>query len=159
MTIDVFGCADEAQDVLSLFDSPGLKYSGPFDGFESIPVEEYDAFIYTSAFDGLPNVILEALGAGLPVIAPDVGGISEAVMTGETGFLVPDEGDDQKLVNHYVAAVLSLYKDVRTAERLGSAAKYLIATRHRKSVFARRISEVFRLKTKVNASVDQKHPT
>jgi glycosyltransferase involved in cell wall biosynthesis len=39
--------------------------------------------------DNLPISILEAMRAGLPVIASDVGGISELVIHGETGLLVP----------------------------------------------------------------------
>ncbi|MEJ2069978.1 MAG: glycosyltransferase family 4 protein [Syntrophobacterales bacterium] len=41
--------------------------------------------------DGLPNVILEALAFQVPVVATDVNGINEAVLPGETGWLVPQE--------------------------------------------------------------------
>ena len=154
LIIDVFGSANEDKNALFLFDSPGLRYAGPFDGFESIPTEEYDAFVYTSAFDGLPNVILEALGAGLPVVAADVGGISEAVITGETGVLVPDESDDQRLIRHYVGAVLSLYEDWNTTCSMALSARNRVATQHGKSLFVQRISEVFDLKTQLYAAVE-----
>lgn len=41
--------------------------------------------------DGLPNVILEALAFQVPVVATDVNGVNEAVLPGETGWLVPPE--------------------------------------------------------------------
>jgi glycosyltransferase involved in cell wall biosynthesis len=48
-----------------------------------------DVFVLASKLDNLPISILEAMRAGLPVIASDVGGISELVQHGETGLLVP----------------------------------------------------------------------
>jgi glycosyltransferase involved in cell wall biosynthesis len=42
-----------------------------------------------SGFEGFPLSILEAMRAKLPVIASNVGGVSESVMEGVTGFLVP----------------------------------------------------------------------
>lgn len=46
-------------------------------------------FILITKWEGFPRSILEAMRVGLPVIASDVGGVSEAVIDGETGFLVP----------------------------------------------------------------------
>ena len=39
--------------------------------------------------DGLPNVVLEAMSSGRPVVASDVGAVSSAVVDGRTGVLVP----------------------------------------------------------------------
>lgn len=47
------------------------------------------AFILISRWEGFPRSILEAMRAGLPVIASDVGGCRESVVDGETGFLIP----------------------------------------------------------------------
>lgn len=48
-----------------------------------------DIFLLTSTSEGTPLVILEAMAMEIPVIAPDVGGISEQISDGETGFVVP----------------------------------------------------------------------
>jgi glycosyltransferase involved in cell wall biosynthesis len=53
-------------------------------------------FVLTSNWEGFPITILEAMRAGLPVIASDVGGVGEAVVDGKTGFLIP-RGDIEVL--------------------------------------------------------------
>ena len=49
-----------------------------------------DAVMLTSRHEGLPNVLLEAQCVGLPVVAPDVGGMSDAVWQGVTGWTIPN---------------------------------------------------------------------
>ena len=55
-----------------------------------------DVFVLTSNWEGLPRSIIEAMRAGLPVIASDVGGVNELVEEGVTGYLVP-RGDVETL--------------------------------------------------------------
>ena len=57
-----------------------------------------DLFVLASGFEGFPLSILEAMRANLPVIASDVGGVSESVVEGTTGFLVP-KGDKDALAD------------------------------------------------------------
>jgi len=58
----------------------------------SVPLSAMDLFLLTSAFEGTPNVVLEAQWLGIPVVATDSGGTREAVNEGVTGWIagVPD---------------------------------------------------------------------
>jgi glycosyltransferase involved in cell wall biosynthesis len=48
-----------------------------------------DGFVLSSAWEGLPMVLLEAGASALPIVATDVGGSVETVLPGATGWLVP----------------------------------------------------------------------
>lgn len=70
----------------------GLKDRVSFLGFRrdiSEVLNAADAYVISSACEGMPNVLLEAGATGLPIVATDVGGNREVVRDGETGFLVP----------------------------------------------------------------------
>lgn len=63
-----------------------------FLGFRTEVVEllaAADAVVLSSAWEGSPNAVLEALAAARPVVATDVGGVRELVEHGQSGYLVP----------------------------------------------------------------------
>jgi glycosyltransferase involved in cell wall biosynthesis/dienelactone hydrolase len=75
-------------------------------------------FALSSASEASPNVILEAMATGLPVVATRVGGIPELVADGETGWLVPPR-DPASLS----AALTALLRDEPLRRRLGEAGR------------------------------------
>ncbi|MCQ4384065.1 glycosyltransferase family 4 protein, partial [Clostridioides difficile] len=91
---------------------------------------EYDALVYTSWFDGLPNVILEAMGSGLPVIAPNIGGIGEAVLDGETGMLIEASNDIDEAVDAYRDAIERLYAQPDLLGALSKRASGYVHDKH-----------------------------
>lgn len=52
-------------------------------------LQQADAFVLNSTYEGLPHVVLEAMAAGVPVIATDAGGTGEVVEHNVTGLLIP----------------------------------------------------------------------
>lgn len=63
-----------------------------------------DIYLLISRWEGFPRSILEAMRAGLPVVASDVGGVKEAVHEGRTGNLVPP-GDSNALRNALIPLI------------------------------------------------------
>jgi sugar transferase (PEP-CTERM/EpsH1 system associated) len=53
-----------------------------------------DVFVLSSLWEGMPNAVMEAMAAGLPVVATAVGGVPELVVDGVTGLLVPPRDAD-----------------------------------------------------------------
>ncbi len=76
--------------------SDSIRYAGmvPYDQLEK-SYQYADIFILTSLSEGMPSVILEAMGCGLPVIASNVGGNNEIVHEGENGFLIDGDNTDR----------------------------------------------------------------
>lgn len=76
-----------------------------------------DLFISLSRYDGIPVSIMEAMSFGIPAIATDVGGVSEIVINGKTGFLLDQEVDPQD-VAEVIAHIASLKEDKYNSMRM-----------------------------------------
>jgi glycosyltransferase involved in cell wall biosynthesis len=75
-----------------------------------------DVFVLSSLWEGMPNVLLEAMAAGLPCVATSVEGVAELIIPGETGRLVAP-GDEPALA----AEISALLTDREAATRLAAA--------------------------------------
>jgi len=75
-----------------------------------------DSVLMPSLTEGFPRTAIEAMAAGKPVIATDVGGTSEAIINGNTGILVPP-----KDINAMAKALGELIADINLQARLGKA--------------------------------------
>jgi len=122
---------------------PNLCYRGAFDGFAALDHGAYDAFVYTAAFDGMPNVILEAIAAGLPIIAPDIGGIREIIVDGDSGLLLPALKSDRHMVAAYAAAIVRLAGDSALRAKLATGALRRLMERHSPTAFAAAACAIF----------------
>lgn len=69
------------------------------------------ALILPSLIEGLPGVILEAMAVKVPVVAYDTGGISEVIIHGQTGFLIP-KGDESQFTETLAEKVLAQRADL-----------------------------------------------
>lgn len=81
--------------------------------------------VLTSDVEGTPNVLLEAMASGLPVAATQVGGVSEIVQHGRTGFLADPENWDG-----LVTALVELVKNSELRMEMGRRARAFVEENH-----------------------------
>lgn len=106
-TIDMFGSKDDEFNSLIKNLPDNVSYRGSYDGFDTLDVRRYDMLLYTSLFDGMPNTLLEAASAQLPIVTSGVGGIPEFVESGKNGLVVMDIHN----ADEYVKAILHLFEN------------------------------------------------
>ena len=80
-----------------------------------------DVFVLPSRSEGLPIALLEAMSAGLPVVATKVGGIEEVIVDAKYGLLVPAENPEA-----LAESIITLLNDSEMQKRIGAAAQALI---------------------------------
>lgn len=117
---------------------PNVRFYGKYKDFSNIPTTKYFAFLYTTQYDGLPNVLLEAVAAGLPVIAPNRGGISDFI-TNDTGWLVENNTD----VNAYVKALRFIRDNPNVATQRWACAQQLLTERHTEKKFMKSLYSAY----------------
>lgn len=105
-----------------------LTVHAPYLRFADLPMEEADVWLYTSAWDGVPTMLLEVAMTGVPLIGSDVGGTTEVLRSG-LATAMPKDAE----VKDWVAAIRSLLSDPVTAREN--------AKRLRETLLAERSSE------------------
>ncbi|MFA9564281.1 MAG: glycosyltransferase [Acidimicrobiales bacterium] len=95
-----------------------------------------DVFVLSSAWEGLPLVLLEAMAVGCPIVATDVGDVGGVV--GDTAAVVPPQ-DHEVLAS----AIASLLDDPDEAARLGALARTRVRERHNARVWIDQLRDVY----------------
>jgi glycosyltransferase involved in cell wall biosynthesis len=119
--LELVGDGPLRQETELLAASLGIASRVRFAGYrDDVPARLADAqvFVLATKWEGFPRSILEAMRAGLPVIASEVGGVRESVRDGETGFVVPG-GDVAALRDRLRLLLLSSGERLR----MGSAGR------------------------------------
>lgn len=95
--------------------------------------------VLTSESEGFSNSILEYMAAGKPVVATDVGGAAEAIVEGETGFLVASQ--DHEALAH---RLIRLLEDREKAQRMGDEARQVADSKFSLSARKDKTLELYR---------------
>ena len=121
-----------------------IEFRGEYSDFAEICDECIGAFIYTSDSDGVPITLLEAAAAGIPIIAPNVGGISE-FLTSESGWLIEDFAD----VDAYVEAIKIIFDGGDAVSARTERALNILNEQHSQEAFQSRLDLIFKEVTRI----------
>ena len=99
-----------------------------------------DGYLMSSAWEGLPIVLLEAAASGLPIVATDVGGNAEVVHDGKNGYIVPSK-DSERLADA-VVRLMELPEKQRAA--FARTSRDLVRERFATKAVADRLLEIYR---------------
>lgn len=113
-----------------------LTFTGPVHEIEAF-YGAADLFALPTLYDPFANVCLEAMACGLPVITTRQNGASEIIKAGETGFILDDPGDVDRL-----ADALRALQDPRVRREMGERAGE-VASRHSLQTYTERTLQVY----------------
>ena len=99
----------------------------------------FDLFVQASNSEGLPNVLLEASAAALPMVATAAGGSDEVVHDGQTGLLVPIDDLDA-----LTSAIHRAITDSDLRRVIGAAARELIEREYGMERFVHEYADLYR---------------
>lgn len=137
----IVGDGPEQMDLKQLLSTEAqnsVKFLGEMSDVSSI-LPASDFFVLPSLREGLSNSILEAMLAGKPVIASDVGGSAELVEEGKTGYLY-DLGDENKLVE---LIELMLDSDDSVLEGLGKNGQTKVSAEFSINVMVKKMESLY----------------
>ncbi|PTR13973.1 glycosyltransferase involved in cell wall biosynthesis [Nitrosospira sp. Nsp2] len=129
---------DEKQMESNIRRLPNIIFTGSYEvGGLVEENDQFSLFLYTSLTDGMPNVLLEATLAGLPIVASAVGGVPELI-NDETGYPVADT----ESVNAYVSAIRKALSNPEERHNRWGCALELVRKRHTQESFFQQMVEI-----------------
>jgi glycosyltransferase involved in cell wall biosynthesis len=97
-----------------------------------------DATALLSRREGTPNVVLESMACGVPVIATDIADNALIILDGKTGFVVPPENDEAA-----AAGAKKILRDANVRREMGEAARKHMSEQFSLRVAASRLESIY----------------
>ena len=141
-SLELVGSGPDEAMLRNLVAARGLERSVTFAGEQVDPrpyLSRADLFLLPSRQEGFSNALLEAMASGLPVVATDVGGNSEAVVDGEGGRVVPPEQPDA-----IAQAIAAFARDRTKLSEMGSSNRQRVSDLFSLEASARRLADWYR---------------
>lgn len=106
---------------------------------DSVPVGDFDAFVFTSYFEGMPNIVLEMALRGIPIVSPRVGGLHETFPDDALTYFDPAPGS-KNFVKALAVTLEQLWStDVEVIRARSVKARECVIARHGHVAFARSV--------------------
>jgi glycosyltransferase involved in cell wall biosynthesis len=139
LTFETWGAPllEDAPIMAELAAQPNIAYRGPFAAFDDIDLNSVGAMLYTSGYDGTPNILLEAMARGLPCVCSGVGGIPD-LMAEERGLIVDERADALT----YAEALDALMSDASRRHDMAKRGRAYIETHHTQDGFDRGVARL-----------------
>jgi len=131
-------CLDNFISISEFKRHSNVTYHGGFDGIEALETERFDVLLSTSQWEGLPNMLLDALVEELPVIAANVGGVCEVIQHEVTGLLVSPFDS----VDGYVSAIKWMLSDRNRMLLLARNGRVLVQNQHSHEQFINTLKKI-----------------
>jgi glycosyltransferase involved in cell wall biosynthesis len=138
--VDVYGPLDLYEQYVF---PPNLDLKGAVRDLYEIELSNYDVFLFTSKFEGMPNSVLEAANVGIPIIAADVGGIKETFGTEAIYFY--ENASTTKLTALNISKAFQEYleQDESAVVRRVVRAKQMLIDKHGADTFRSHVRNIF----------------
>ena len=139
---EIIGDGSELENMINFAKSKGVfGKSVFFKGRSNNIINEYrqaDVLLLTSDQEGTPNVVLEAMASGLPVIASRVGDIPRLVINGKTGFSTEREN-----IQNMAEMIDLLSRSPEMCTSMGKNAREFVLYNHSQEVLSKRLTELY----------------
>jgi glycosyltransferase involved in cell wall biosynthesis len=130
LSFDVYGVSVLGANATNeLRRTKNVRLMGEFQSFATLPHHEYRTFLFTSGWEGLPNILLDAVSAGMPIVASNVGGVGDLLTSSAAALLSPDAS-----ASDYAAAIARM-AERSTAESFARAASIRLSSGYTPEAF------------------------
>ena len=139
VTAIIIGDGPERENIESLIKEKNLDITCVGEQVSIYPyLEHASLFLHCSENEGMPNVLLEAMFMGVPVVASDAGATDELITDGENGFCITDQS-----LLAYIEKVLFILRNKNLAEMFTTSAKATLKTKFNFENYIKQIERLF----------------
>lgn len=139
-----FSFVGDVEKVINPADYPFCTFYGNIKDREKMEeiYRSSDVLLLTSAYEGLPLVVMEMMAYGKVIVSTAVGGISDYITNGENGFLLQNSIDDNDIINEGIAILNKLEADRNLLEKAGEKNRIYARTHFSEEAFCKNYRNV-----------------